>query len=348
MKKNIIGTAFIAIALLTTACSQEHELVESNAIAFDVSTSWHNTRALSYGDITDLQASTIFVTAKYTSDNTHVHFQDEPLSYVSSAWSINKYYWVPETPMDFFARAPHDDANFKGDIVNTNTFRYQVPAVLTNQKDLLCAVSTNKYKEVVPLVFNHTLSQICFTATVVENWVITINSITINNIYDTGIYNYNTNTWTVPSATSDKQDKDYLFTLASPVSITGPEATTTALTAADSHVLILLPQTLVPWTLDGTTITQANTEDNYKCYLDIECRIWDNSIGNYLVGASDFGHIYVPFSDTWLVGKKYTYNLAFGDGYKPNGDPTTQLVIIKSTITDWAENAQKSGWAVFD
>ena len=104
----------------------------------------------------------------------------------------------------------------------------------------------------------------------------------------------------------------------------------------------------MPWTLDGTTITQANTEDNYKCYLDIECRIWDNSIGNYLVGANDFGHIYVPFSGTWLVGKKYTYNLAFGDGYKPNGDPTTQLVIIKSTITDWAENAQKSGWAVFD
>lgn len=108
--------------------------------------------------------------------------------------------------------------------------------------------------------------------------------------------------------------------------------------AADG-MLMILPQTTTKWTTTKdapVTIVTANT--NKECYLKIQLKLKENN--SYIVGSADeFAIVYMPFGYTWQMGKKYIYNLKFGNGagYDENGNPVLQFIEFNPDVEAWIE-----------
>jgi len=344
MKKYHIILLLIT-AWTLTACSSGSEEREGNTMSELITfgnPTLHQassaTRGSIFTDITDLQKSgtDIRVTAKYKNDHGKVYIDNERLQYVDGAWTINKYFWLPDTHLDFFAEVVAgngDMNNFTKSNTTNYTFDYTVPADIAKQYDYIYAVSLNKYREEIPLNFTHALSQIVFTASVAENWNVEIKSITIHNVSSTGTFSYETGQWTAQSTASNS----YKFELATVKTFNGISSAA-PLQAANDDRLLLMPQTLNPWVPkvgnDRKPITSADSE--HKSYVEIECKIKHPSETNYYAGtATSYGKIYAPIAGTWLPGKKYIYELPFGYGYTADGKPTIEQITLSPTIVDW-------------
>ena len=359
----------IAMTILMAACSQENvedNQASQNLITFSVPDMlWNkaNTRAQVLGSIEDLKASTteIRVTAKIHTDHSKVYINNERLQYlnntwtlskyVNNAWIASKYYWLPNTPLDFFADVVSGNRTaFNSQVSNqTNyTFDYTVPTTIANQHDYVYAVSLNTQKsdDPIPLDFRHALSQIVFTASVAENWYVEIKSITIHNISSTGTFSYETGLWTNLNAAST----DYVFQLASAETFNGISAAR-RLQATDDERLVLMPQTLDSWSpkVGGVRVPIATADAQNKSYVAIECKIKHPSEANYYAGTNTtYGTIYAPISGTWEPNKIYIYELPFGYGYNADGKPTIEQITLSTTILDWTTGEIQSGNAEFD
>lgn len=362
MKKNNIILQLIT-ALVLMACSAETverekaDRVSEELIKFEAPT-FHkiqtSTRGSVYTDITDLQkaATDIRVTAKYTSDHSTVYINNERLQYKDGVWTINKYFWIPDTHLDFFAEVVAgngDMTNFtsaKSNITNY-TFDYTVPTDISKQYDYIYATSLNKYKEDIPLNFTHALSQIVFEASVSENWTVYIQSITIKNVLSKGTFTYKNEAERGNEWSNQQTYTDYPFTLSTPKVFNGASAAERLL-AVNDYRLVLLPQTLTPWVLGTSKETIATADANHHSYLEISCRIKNNADDSWYAGSSDYSKIYTPLSGTWEPNKKYTYTLQFGAGYNSSGDKTIDQVTMSVKIDDWTTGETGSGMAEFD
>ncbi|MBR1411330.1 MAG: fimbrillin family protein [Prevotella sp.] len=347
---------YIYILLFATlvACSKEsvEENASSDVIKFKTPTFQKlssATRASVFTSIDDLQkdATDIRVTAKYHNDHSKVYIDSERLKYESGAWTINKYFWIPNQYLDFFAEvvAGNGDRTYFSKVNPTNyTFDYTVPTDITKQYDYIYAVCLNKYKEDIPLEFRHALSQIVFTASVAENWDVMVNKITIVNVHSAGTFSYETQGWT----TTDEATNSYVFQLGTPKVFNGTSAAVRLQTENDER-LLQMPQTLNPWVLDPTpeTITQAN--ENKHSYIIINCKIRNIDKNTYYAGdANTYGNIYAAIDGTWESNKLYTYELAFGAGYKDSGEQTIQLITLSAKIDDWVAGESKDGTTKFE
>ena len=360
MKINIKNIVVVGIALFLAACSKEsvenqdsHDLITFNV----PSSQWNmTTRAKVLSSMADLQNSNtdVRVTAKYHSDNSTVYFEKERLTYASDEWVIKDYYWIPDVHLDFFAEVVSGNFNqFPSHItdaaVTSHTFQYTVPTAIANQHDYVYAVSFDKYREDVPLDFRHALSQIVFTASVTENWKVTIQSITIKNVCSAGTFSYDTGLWT----DLDTQDKSYVFTLASATTFIGQTQPVELLASSSepSERLVLMPQTLNPWQpkVGNSRVPITTADANKLSYVIISCKIQDLNDSNYIVGnASSYGLVYAPLAGTWEPNKKYIYNLPFGAGYKDTGNKTIEQITLSATIVDWTTGNTESGQGKFD
>lgn len=366
----------IAMAMLMAACSQEN--VEGNQesqglITFSVpEMQWNkaNTRAQVLGSIEDLKASTtdIRVTAKYHDDHSKVYINNERLQYLDNTWTLSKYvdnawiatkyYWLPNTSLDFFADVVSGNRTaFNNQVSNSTnyTFDYTVPTTIANQHDYVYAVSLNTLKSdnPIPLDFRHALSQVVFTASVAENWKVTIHSITIHNIKNSGTFSYETQGWTL----SGNAQYNYTFPLGTDKVFSEASASERLLAANDER-LVLMPQAITPWNPETETIAQANS--NHHSYVSISCKIQNNANGAYYAGnsgANDWGTIYAPISvpssdasevNTWKPNKKYIYELPFGAGYKDDGKKTIDQITLSATIVNWGAGESKDGFAQFE
>ena len=213
-------------------------------------------------DATNLQSDGFVVSAYKTTDGTtrgDTYFEYKNATYASSKFTPQSAgsakYW-PAGKLMFYAYYPAaTGSNGLATGSNASVITYTVPQTPANQPDLMTAKLDNQQyvrDEAAggtrELSFSHALCAIKFqTGTDIAGG--TINSITLNNVYTSGTYNLDNNTWSDTSAGN--------------VSYTGLNITTTEgvngtdILTSSSNLLMLIPQT---FTSDDQKITISFTD----------------------------------------------------------------------------------------
>ena len=152
------------------------------------------------------------------------------------------------------------------------------------QHDLLVATNTVSYNEhhgKVPLTFDHACAAVAFNVQITKTLktklgtTLTVNSIVLRHVSNTGKYYFGTSTW------GDVSGSAY-YTLTS-----GNITVDTKAQALSSNYLFVIPQTRA---VNGTTGT----------YLEI----------NYTLSGSNQATI--PLAVDWVAGSKYTIDIKLG------------------------------------
>ena len=267
--------------------------------------------------------------------------------------TAERYYW-PSTDyrVDFYAAVPPYDEVF-------DPKTKSLPDVtVSGNDDIIFATYSGQRKKGeledvknVPLEFKHALAQVAFSAKLSSTspfqttflWTIEVGQITIHNVKSKGKFTYpkpSDNTqpggWT---PVSPAVYADYTLASASTGAVTVSSTTDAVALTSATDVTMLMPQTLTAWipawedATNGTTIADNNNAAKGS-YLDIQVRIKDHD-GNYVLGASDYVHVYTPFAATWTLNTRYRYTLIFGAGYDAQGHPVIQTIGIEAAITPW-------------
>ncbi len=158
----------------------------------------------------------------------------------------------------------------------------------STQHDLLVAknnVAHSDHDGKVPLTFDHACAALAFNVQItntlktkkLSNGTLTVNSIVLRNVSNSGKYYFVTSTW------GDVSDSAY-YTLTS-----GKITVDTEAQALSSNYLFVIPQTRA---VNGTTGT----------YLEI----------NYTLSGSKQATI--PLAVDWVAGSKYTIDIKLGTG----------------------------------
>ena len=280
------------------------------------------------------------------------------IKYDGSKWDYqneaDKKLWPAETgKLNFQAVSP---ASY-GTVINTPAdnvaalgLTVTVPSTVTDQKDVIFGHAESKTyasnATVVPLAFEHAMSQIVFQGKVAEeNMTATIKGVKVCNVKNTANIGYlgaidavNTQyralAVTEIGATVDSYPIGMFGGADKVVSTT----TATDLCAADG-ALIMIPQSgATAWDPTAGSISDANTAG--LTYLEIECKIKYNDKDDYILGSAEaYGKIYVPFTIDWAIGKKYTYVLNFGTGsggYDEEGQELMNYISFSvASVEDW-------------
>lgn len=252
--------------------------------------------------------------------------------------------------------------------VTPASFTYTVLDDVADQEDVLYAyeqaqkpVESAMTTGTVNLNFRHALSQVVFNAKNQHpNLYIEISEVQVCGLTNSGIFNYPTSetttnnsdtqnphvqsptypiagvgTWNVSTEDANK-DKSYSVAI-SPAAKLNPKTTedvTADLTAVNdidkefsTKAMLLLPQSQTAY--DGSTGT---------AFFKIKCKIFnvaDNTVDassyvkTQLFGGGDGDYAYIPFSFTWVPGKKYIYTFVFGNdtngGVEGDGDEKPDL-----------------------
>ncbi len=295
----------------------------------------------------------------------------------ATAWdyqtAADKKIWPAATgTLNFQAVSPYD----YGTVINTPAenvanvgMTITVPVAVADQKDLVFGHAENKTyasnASVVPLAFEHALSQIVFQGKVnATGLTATIKGVKVCNIKNTADVGYlgarfvdDNGTAADPSddVTTDRRvlavQNIAATTSKYPIGMNGGSdvilTTTTATDLCDaSGALMMVPQSgATAWTTaPGAPVTIATADTNGETYLEIECKIKYTDNADYILGSADtYGKVYLPFTVAWEIGKKYTYVLNFGTGnggYDENGEGMMNFISYSVvSVTDWNEVA---------
>ena len=295
------------------------------------------------------------------------------IKYDGTKWDYNdaadKKIWPAETgKLNFQAVSPVSAGtviNTPADAVAKLGMTITVPTTVADQKDVVFGHAEKKTytsnATVVPLAFEHALSQVVFQGKVNStDLTATVKGVKICNVKSTADIGY-LGARIVDNNGTPEDESDDVTTdrralavqnigdaVASyPIGMVGnADVVLTTTTAADlcasTGALIMIPQSgATPW--DPTNnITTANT--NGETYLEIECKIMYTESGEYVLGSAEaYGKIYVPFTIDWAIGKKYTYLLNFGTGsggYDENGEELMNFISFSvSAVESWDEIA---------
>lgn len=295
------------------------------------------------------------------------------IKYDGSKWDYNdaadKKIWPAETgKLNFQAVSPVSAGtiiNTPADAVAKLGMTITVPTTVADQKDVVFGHAEKKTytsnATVVPLAFEHALSQVVFQGKVNStDLTATVKGVKICNVKSTADIGY-LGARIVDNNGTPEDESDDVTTdrralavqnigdaVASyPIGMEGnADVVLTTTTATDlcasTGALIMIPQSgATPW--DPTNnITTANT--NGETYLEIECKIMYTESGEYVLGSAEaYGKIYVPFTIDWAIGKKYTYLLNFGTGsggYDENGEELMNFISFSvSAVESWDEIA---------
>lgn len=320
-KKYLLGALSV---FLLASCSNDEvtEINQGEAIQFTASAG-----KAARSVITTTASINNFKVWAYTGDQTYMDGVE--VTKTGDNWSYgNLKYWPQEAAVDFYSVNPTTytvDANKQ--IVN-----FAVADEVANQIDLLYAANIGETKAdhknaPVAVNFRHALSQIVFKAKVKEgsNLKVKIDGVRIAQLEWKGTLTYPTattvadataaNTWgTWTNTRTAEENKKFYAAGITPQTITAGQPV--ALTTAGSGELLLMPQTLSPW-----TVGKDNTKQD--SYFLVDCQIWDGDVQLWPINDGT-AEVAIPVSKiTWEQGKKYIYTFIFGEGggYVPPTDP---------------------------
>lgn len=281
------------------------------------------------------------------------------------------FYWPKDGYLDFYA--------VKGEDMTWSAFS-QLPTISFTQQedvdkhiDLVYAAATGKNKSAnstsgVSLNFRHALSQVVFKAkNLNDNIKVTITGVSVNNIYNSGVFTYPANfasttdnvvdhtqnadnkTFTAGSQgtwnyTDKSNDKNYSVSGLSVV-LSGSNDTPTDVTSANKsgeefseNAMLVHPNNYTMW--NPTAASYKKPSEQTGAYFLLYCKIQNKGAESYIWGSANSSEeiVIVPASMNWEQGKKYTYTFVFTadgtGGYDPDPDePTPVLVPIKVNVT---------------
>lgn len=291
----------------------------------------------------------------------------------ATAWdyktaSDKKMWPTADQKLNFQAVNPYD----AGTIINTPAdnvakvgMTVTVPTDVASQKDVIFGhaegMTYSTAATVVPLTFQHALSQIIFQGKVNQAGVVaTIKDVKVCNIKKTADVGYlgalyvdDNGTPANPSddITTDRRmlavtnigaitDKYAIGMLGgADVVLTSTEAS--ALSAADGALMMIPQSGATAWaTAPGTPKTIAAADIDGETYLDVTCKIKNGD--TWVMGGADaYAHVYIPFTVDWAIGTKYTYVLNFGSGqggYDADGNPTMNYISYSiAAVEAWTD-----------
>lgn len=286
----LIPLPLLAVPLFFASCSSDDSMTPidevktpQRPISVEVSeTPFGNTteaRQLTRAAITDL---TSFSSFKMTANNDLISVEKKNGSWVvDGSWPVDG-----NTPVNFYA---YSNGTYN-DNSGTPYISFIMDENASTQHDLLVATNTvshDSHQGKVPLTFDHACAALAFNVYITNalktklGSTLTVNSIVLHNVSNTGKYYFGSSTWGDVKASDDPKTPPH-YTLTN-----GDITVDDTPQALSSNYLFVIPQTRA---VNGTTGT----------YLEI----------NYTLSGSKQATI--PLAVDWVAGSKYTINIKLG------------------------------------
>ena len=294
MKKSLCRFArlfplpLLAAPLFFASCSSDDSMTPidevktpQRPISVEVSeTPFGNTteaRQLTRAAITDLTSFSSFEMTANNPAKDHYKVTKNGSWVVDGSWPAVG----DNTPVTFYA---YSDGTYN-DNSGTPYISFSMDENASTQHDLLVATNTvshNSHQGKVPLTVDHACAALAFNVQITKmlktkklsNGTLTVNSIVLRNVSNSGKYYFGTSTW------GDVSGSAY-YTLTSGITVDNTPQ------ALSSNYLFVIPQTRA---VNGTTGT----------YLEI----------NYTLSGSKQATI--PLAVDWVAGSKYTIDIKLG------------------------------------
>lgn len=250
-----------------------------------------------------------------TTDNKSVWVTNNPWPQVDENTEIKFYAY---SNVDY-TNPPFEYGSYNGGY-NPSLY-FEVDEYAEDQKDLLVAKQIAKPKdETVHFYFTHPCAALQFAickTKALTNFQITVKNIILHNIYNSGSYYFETDSWDVYT------DKKSLFTLAAyngnsnsitvDTEVSSSDRTNSKLLGRDENdFMFFIPQEIQAW--NGGSVDETD-----GAYIEIKCSIIKNSNSKEY---ADNGSVYIPFSATLEKGYIHRFNIRMGSSLKDcNGNP---------------------------
>lgn len=222
----------------------------------------------------------------------------------AGTWTVDGPWPNPEKEVNWYA---HSDGTFYRDDKGSPYISFTVDENAAKQKDLLVSTLSKSYDECsghLNFTFDHACAAVRFyvkKANNLSDYTLTVSSVILSGVVNTGDYHYDTSTWTLVDAKSN-------YTLYTGTAKTLNDTAYVALDATEAPYLFLIPQTLTAWT---PSTALANT------YLKLTCTISKSSSNVFIDGTA-----YIPFAATLAAGTQYDVKINIGKNslYQENGN----------------------------
>lgn len=182
-----------------------------------------------------------------------------------------------------------------------------------DQRDVLVAKKVDTWNNCqgeVYLVFNHVCAALQFSlikTAKLADYTVQVNEVKLHNIHKSGKYALLTGEWFDVVGNSNFTLNAYKEGIENAITIGNDQETLIA--KNESDYLFLIPQTITGMA-KGTSI--ANADKDKAAYLEIKCKIFNQS-NEYKVGsANEYGSVYLPFSATLTAGHIHPFTISMG------------------------------------
>lgn len=342
MKKVLFLSAIAAMAMASCSNDQVFDQPQNNGDYITLR-AVGGSRGVAVGDATGLQATTFKAVGLEPDGTTYL---DATVSY-SNGWTYSPKKAWPTATLNFYAVNPAEHEKLTDVTFNSTEkkFTYEVPTAVAEQVDVMYSVKQNQTKSnrTVDFLFKHALAQVAFKATTTDaKFTAEIGGIEVCNLQNKGTFTYPSIDTAAGDPSNGNWDNEETVASYAIGTVNGTAVTVThegKEVSADNGMLMILPQTTTPWATAKEAAVPIRTADASKhCYLKIQLKLKEGN--SYVVGsADDFATVYMPFGYTWQMGKKYIYNLKFGNGagYDENGNPILQFIEFNPDVQNWIE-----------
>lgn len=291
----------LAVPALLTACSNDNESTPEQSeirLKSDVWKMMEGTRATTFDEVEDLQAEAHFTCVAYEAGTLTPYISTTTVDWDEddTRWEFNNgashYYWPTEGSLDFFAYAPQ--VGSLPSYVSAVTYAVDgtpaaapyftcgdLPLSLSpadGTQEFVWALTTGQNRadhgvSGVTMIFKHPFARVKFKLSTSNNSNVTVNSITIPEIYCDGTCTLTGTGNTATSAWSSLSDNDE-----------GLEITGSPATSDDAFYLV------IPNDYGSKTLSVA-----------ITWKEWDVEYNQTLTA---------PLTIDWVAGYSYTYSLS--------------------------------------